>query len=483
MKKTISVILCAALFLCVLAPVGSAYTSQSDWDAYYQNDADVDRAIMMQPGSNETQRNFPWLVPNSARDCYVSLSTKADMSGAAKYSANLYYTADDALLAAKATVTGLKPDAVYYYTCTSENAVSKVYSFRTAADGVMTAMYVSDIHITKDSASEHGRKWSNVLDQAVANAGRLDVVLSAGDQASNGSEKEYLALAANKAVKSVPFAPTIGNHDYGHDFYYDYMNAPNRQDGTVSQVDDYWFTVGEALFMVLDSNDNTGRHEAFIRAAIQKNPAASWRVVMMHHDLYSGVMSDREREAAELRPTFIPLFDKYDIDLVLLGHTHYYSMSHVLYDGEIEERVAPNGSVGNVNGTVYMVTNSINRTRNDSDPGYSDKIAFGYDPGAVVYNLISYTKDKLTVKSYDYEEDAAFNTFSISKLGGVRRGDVNTDGFFTAADARLALRIAVGLDTCRKIDPKFLASDFDCNGKVAAADARSILRMSVGLHP
>ena len=59
------------------------------------------------------------------------------------------------------------------------------------------------------------------------------------------------------------------------------------------------------------------------------------------------------------------------------------------------------------------------------------------------------------------------------------KGDVDADGTITAADAREALRLAVGLDTLT--DEKKALADYDGNGTVQAADARAILRVSVGL--
>ena len=60
-------------------------------------------------------------------------------------------------------------------------------------------------------------------------------------------------------------------------------------------------------------------------------------------------------------------------------------------------------------------------------------------------------------------------------------GDVNGDNKITAADARLALRAAVGLEQFTAGTAAFAACDADENGKITAADARSILRAAVGL--
>lgn len=56
------------------------------------------------------------------------------------------------------------------------------------------------------------------------------------------------------------------------------------------------------------------------------------------------------------------------------------------------------------------------------------------------------------------------------------KGDIDSDGKISAADARLALRMSVGLEG---LD---MAADVDGDGKVSAADARLILRASVGLE-
>ena len=61
-------------------------------------------------------------------------------------------------------------------------------------------------------------------------------------------------------------------------------------------------------------------------------------------------------------------------------------------------------------------------------------------------------------------------------------GDVDLDREVTAADARLALRRAVELETFRKGSAQFAAADADRDGEITAADARLILRVAVELE-
>ncbi len=61
-----------------------------------------------------------------------------------------------------------------------------------------------------------------------------------------------------------------------------------------------------------------------------------------------------------------------------------------------------------------------------------------------------------------------------------RRGDIDNDAAVTAADARYALRTAVGLMTLG--GQAFTAADADRDGQITAADARLILRCAVDLE-
>ena len=61
-------------------------------------------------------------------------------------------------------------------------------------------------------------------------------------------------------------------------------------------------------------------------------------------------------------------------------------------------------------------------------------------------------------------------------------GDVDGKDGVTAADARLALRCAVGLEAYEEGSREYLACDVDMNGQVTAADARLILRKAVGFE-
>ncbi len=61
-------------------------------------------------------------------------------------------------------------------------------------------------------------------------------------------------------------------------------------------------------------------------------------------------------------------------------------------------------------------------------------------------------------------------------------GDVDCDGAVTAADARLVLRAAVGLEQYKENSYQYAAGNVEAQNKLSAADARRILRTAVGLE-
>lgn len=61
-------------------------------------------------------------------------------------------------------------------------------------------------------------------------------------------------------------------------------------------------------------------------------------------------------------------------------------------------------------------------------------------------------------------------------------GDVEGDGVITSADARLALRTAVGLENYKENSAQYKAANVERKDKISAADARLILRAAVGLE-
>ena len=115
-------------------------------------------------------------------------------------------------------------------------------------------------------------------------------------------------------------------------------------------------------------------------------------------------------------------------------------------------------------GVILVAQTEIGMVAHQWDNGTVTKAAA---PGVKGEKVFTCTVCKTTV------------TEEIPALAQHKKGDVDLDGTVSVADARLALRAAVGLDTLS--DEKYFVADVDGQDGISVADARLILRVAVGL--
>ena len=338
-------------------------TWKANWDKYSTNYENVS----LTPGATESQLNFAY-YSKTEETPKVKIATKADMSDAKEVEGKQtqavaiegvqYYSN-------KASVNELKENTTYYYQVFQNGKYQDVQKYSTKSFKNYSFLYVGDPQIGASSgqtstegdamkdnnyaARNDSYNWNNVLNNAVKQNPNLSFVASAGDQVNNNNnEKQYAGYLGADALRSLPVATTIGNHDSGSAQYEMHYNNPNAFDtsgyrntakyteGKTAAGTDYYYTYGNTLFIVLDTNNyNCATHENVMRKAIKENPNAKWKVVMFHQDIYGSGYDHSDSDGMVLRTQLTPLMDKYDIDVVLQGHDHTYSRSKLLYgDGQ-----------------------------------------------------------------------------------------------------------------------------------------------------
>lgn len=434
MKKFLSIIL--ALTLVFTLSVPSFAVSNDDWSKVWKSN-DAEAGIIMFVGSNETERNFSWYSETESEPT-VTISIKKDLSSADVFKGT-QVEAIESGFANKVTVTNLKENTTYYYQCESEGFKSAVYSFKTDGGVEFSAMYATDIHITaiddenENSLSDTSYRLHETLEDALSKNKNISLLLSAGDQATEGLESEYKAFTASPLTKGISIATAMGNHDRKGAAYKVFKNIPNEDtEASIRSYNgtDYWFTKGEALFLVMDSNSgNAMAHADFVKRAIKANPDVKWKIMMFHHDLYSGRIEHRESENSLLRTIWGPIADEFGIDLVLLGHSHYYTITDVLYKNVRVEELQ--SEMVDPKGTIYAVSCSLGRPRDDDDLGLNEEwIGEEYLTDTATYFVLDFKEDSITVNSYELGEDVPINTFTIKKTS--QNGGHEDTGFFTS---------------------------------------------------
>lgn len=418
MKKLLCFLLTAVLLATSVVPTFAM--SETSWDTVWASE-DTKAGLIMFVGSDESERNFTWYTEDQNTPS-VLVATNALLADSDEYTGTSV-KATEGDYANHVTVTDLEENTVYYYKCISGDYESDIYSFKTVSDDEFKAVYMTDIHITKnteenpDSLKNTSYKLNNTLEDVLSKESDISLILSTGDQASYGLESEYKAFTASPILKSISVATTIGNHDLKGAEYKTFTNLPNEHtEASVSSYigDDYWFVKGDVLFLVLNTNCvSAADHRKFVKNAIESNPDVKWKILMSHHDLYSGRIPSRESENELMSMLLAPIVDEFGIDLVLLGHSHYYTVSNVLYDNKI---VAPlESEMVDPNGTIYMVSCSINRPRDDEDVGLNEEIGFGYLTPEATYNILTCNEDSITVESYEVGADEPFYSYKLVK--------------------------------------------------------------------
>ena len=440
-KKAAMLVLAAALVCQPMsafadaAPDGMTDASQTAaaqggaWEAWtqeWETLKDDWTQVSISPGADETQMNFAWYSKDGEQTGFV-YGTSSDLSDG--QSAQITQTASqEGYLSNKVTLKNLQPGTTYYY----QVAGKEIESFTTDDDtSDFSFIFVGDPQI--GSSNEEKAKtpediqkptfltaqseavrndtfnWSYTLDRAYAKTGNsAGFILSSGDQIQTNAEKvadgtvsemEYAGYLSPDVMKSVPVATTVGNHDADNANYTYHFNTPNLSDlGDNGYVGgDYYFTYGDALFMILNTQDtNVSEHKQFIEETVAANQDCKWRIVTLHQDIYGSAEHSNEPEITNLRYSLVPIFEENDVDIVLTGHDHAYSRTKMLKGGqsttgfeytddEFDEQLDKDIDVGDSTETIYEAPANISDDTTDpAEQRYLEYLYSVMDENAVL---------------------------------------------------------------------------------------------------
>lgn len=482
----------------------------SQWKTKWETIKTDYEKVSMVPGADATKMNYAW-YSKKADEAKVRISTNVDMSktteadGSNTYSENYkeftgtskeYKKIDDVTYYAnKVTITELKENTTYYYQCLVDGKWTSVKKFKTGDTSNFSFLYVGDPQIgaskgqtpTESSEAQSADiaarndafSWNKTLTAAISEHSDVDFIVSAGDQINNtgddnGQEREYAGFLSADVLSNVPVAPTIGNHDSKFANYQNHFNVPNaytEEQNATPAGNDYYYTYGDVLFIVLNTNNyNCADHEALIKKAEQAAPNAKWKIVTFHHDIYGSGYDHSDSDGIVLRTQLTTLLDKYDIDVVLQGHDHTYSRSYMLTsdgnthtaytkdnvkdeylnvkDGKTDDSAAllskqeylnqnlcykivdkTQGTINNPEGVLYMEANSATGSKYyNLISTQQDYIAERSQTWTPTYSVVNVTSDSFTINTYDVNTgDKIDNSFTITKKAEDKKDDTTKD--------------------------------------------------------
>ncbi len=517
-KSLLGGVVCSALLASIVFPSVAATANYNDgatvggsdeWAAWVQEWDDVATdytKVSLTPGADETELNFAWYSLDNGEDATPVVHFGTDRNNLETYTGTAGDVETD-LTGGVAydynyvTVTGLAENTTYYYTVEKNGVQTDVETYTTHSFSDVKMLYVGDPQIGASKGQPQGNEelsadagaantaarndsfgWNRTLEAALEQDPDVSFIISAGDQVNKtgqAKEEEYAGYLDPDALASLPVATTIGNHDsLNADYMYHFNNPNTTEYGATQAGGDYYYSYGNGLFIVLNTNNyNVAEHKKAIEEAVASDPDAAWRIVTIHQDIYGTGLDHSDTDGMILRTQLTPIFDEFDIDVVLQGHDHTYSRSKLLYGdgqthGSYEFQLNEDGSdydwdhayntttqtqiplapeegdadgqqllndfqadnhcytiettVGNTvvnpNGTLYMTANSASGSKYyELIASQQDYIAARSQNWLPSWSVISLSEDTFSIDTYQLTADGSTEkideTFSIQKTG------------------------------------------------------------------
>ena len=326
-------------------------------------------------GKDGTERNFTWYANTKEKGKFefAKLNAEKDFKDAKVLDATVIEKTNlSGYSSNQVTLDGLEPDTEYMYRFSNGDTVSEVKTFKTGGTGDFSFFAAGDPQIGSGGPLNGKEGWDKTLNLLPELDSSASFLLSLGDQVQAGKdEEEYDAYINREGFNGLTLAPIIGNHDDRGNAHEEHFKVSNVQnEGKSNAGSNYYYVYNNTLFICLNSNNKDyGEHKVTIEKAIAENPNVKWRVVTFHHPPYTVARHALDKYITDMRSTLVPILKENKIDLVLNGHDHVYTRTHVM-DGTKpiiewengEEGKAPNEYV-NPKGIIYVTTNSASGSK------------------------------------------------------------------------------------------------------------------------
>lgn len=299
-----------------------------------------------------TSRTIMWQSNSEEKDAFVEY--RKNKMGAAtqvqKERINDKFT-DDGKTTWVHTVTlkNLEPGTEYEYRLGHGDSRSQWYKLITAKGNKFKAL------IFPDSQSANYKTWEDVAMPAWKRNQDTQFFMSMGDLVDNGEHawqwNEWFGRIQSM-ITQIPAAPVLGNHEtytlqWKERMPLAYLHYFQLPDGVPKQYQNqfYSFDYGDVHFVVLNNlmwemnkfqPNMLQEQKAWFRRDMEQTKK-KWKVVLMHRDIilyeFDRPGSHPERFDDE-GVVFMPLFDRYGVDVVLTAHLHTYRNRGHIYNYE-----------------------------------------------------------------------------------------------------------------------------------------------------
>jgi hypothetical protein len=396
-------------------PLLIALIMWSKWDNWFYNPPEPfyhpsstpDRILLTWSGDALTSREVTWQGDTLTKKGELQLISFTVPNDTLRYSspAKIIRTSGGAASYFKAGINNLKPGENYRYRVANGALWSEWFTFKTGKvdERSYSYIYIGDV---QDSVNGVSGQLFHRAYESLPNAAFMMFIGDMIERPHDAYWGEWFKAGGN-LFRTVPVIATPGNHEYYKGLIQKLderwmahfafpQNGPPNFLGRVC----YW-DYQQTRYISLDSNGiqtipSALEQRSWLKEVLQ-NTHQRWIVIMMHHPIYS---TSRGRDYFYLRSLLKPLFDRYNVDLVLEGHDHAYGRAiHI-----------PNSGSGDKQGAVYVVTHASPKLYDIGFSAKMDKLA----TNTQMYQLIDVSNDSIRYRAYT-TDGALFDGFTIHK--------------------------------------------------------------------
>lgn len=397
----------------------------TEWESRYSSLIKSNTLPTLNVGINETSVSLCWHCDKDKAVAQVRLSENSDMSDFRLYDGKTTTAENENQLVCRVEITGLEENTSYFYQWYTENGWSEIKEYKTKAFADHKVLVVGDIQISEihgDDASSQiydGYVWNNMLSLALGSNPEIAYLVSPGDNTSTGNTaEEWQTLIMPEAMRQLPMALAIGNHDKKGMHYNYYTNMPNEFYGKHFYGLDrnFWFRYGDVLYLVFNSTSGDAPdHMAMAKEAVEKNQDAKWRIGVVHHGIYGAgdCIGDKETEIL-LNTIFTPIFESFDLDLVITGHTHSQGRSHFMENRKVVAAAESGKTYTDPEGIVYINANSVaGRVIMDYEADY---LAYSFVKNDVTtYTTLEFKGNQLILETRRGDNGALLDSVTLER--------------------------------------------------------------------
>jgi acid phosphatase type 7 len=349
-------ILIAVLVLVALV-TGSALYFMKMKTPVYAGNADVQYVMQNITADSRTSRTIVWQSKGVMPKSYLEYR-KVGKSNAVQIEcvSTDFKTDEGSVHKHTATINNLQPNTKYEYRIGDDKNRTNWLSFTTEAE--KNDKY--KVIIFPDSQCADYNVWRGL--SAAAWERNKDAVffINMGDLVDNGEQySQWRAWlnAISGMISAIPAAPIPGNHEYytldwkatPAKLYENLFTLPNNGAAGM-QNQNYSYDYGDVHYVVINTQaEELSAFDANIYARQVKwletdlsKTNKKWKIALLHRSPFDWHASDAPNEIGRY---FLPIFDKYGVDLVFLAHIHSYSRTV-----PVKDFIPAN------KGTVYITT-------------------------------------------------------------------------------------------------------------------------------